>query len=319
MNRNLRTATVLLIATSAACEVPNFEGPQVQTPPPAFFLQDESYQQRRMFDHLDPIYHDAWVETADGHFSGIFINGYSGTLEMEDVMAAQDSARVHAATFVRFGEIESITIDERPAWAWAEIRQNQQIGVDWIAYRAMIPYDTISYVVEFHGGEPGLKAKPDTLRTIVASFGIGKTTWNYPLIAVLFGSLLLGVSVLRARAQERQRRLQGIALKTIPKKEDPEAEASAAEGALRADAPTAPAATASSGAATSAPTPGTEAATKPVEATAPAPKPAPTPAEPESIAAAVARAAAEAEAARKRSSAVQDLPDFEIEAAPDPD
>ena len=55
----------------------------------------------------------------------------------------------------------------------------------------LVPYDTISYAVEFLTGDPSLKIRPDSLRTIVASFAIGKATWNVPLLAIMADMVLL--------------------------------------------------------------------------------------------------------------------------------
>ncbi len=211
---------VLLAALTGACDVPDFHGPQIQNPPPAFFLQDEAYQQRRMFPEREITYHDAWVETAWGHFSAIYINGHAGTFTEDDVRAAQESAKAAALEPVTFGPIETLTIDGRESWGWAERLQTPEKGLDWIAYRAVVPYDTISYAIELLGGEPGLKGKPDTLKVILSSFAVGRTTYNLPLIAVLAGVGLFVANFVRSRSRERQLRHQSITLKQIPKKKE---------------------------------------------------------------------------------------------------
>ena len=224
----LATAALILTVALSACDPPRFEGPEIQSPPPAFYLQPEAYQARRMFPNLEIVHHGAWVETSSGLFSGIYINGHAGVLTEDDAYAAQDSARAVADRDITFGGVEVLTIDGRRAWGWAERLETPQLGIDWVAYRAVIPYDKITYAVEFYGNEPGLKrAAPDTLRTIVASFAVGKTVWDWPLILALMGATVLAVSVARSRARARAMRLQSISLRKISKEEDKEGEAAA--------------------------------------------------------------------------------------------
>lgn len=213
-------ATALLVALSAtACDVPNFEGPQVQNPPVGFLNQPQSYQQYRMFNDHEIVHHDAWIEASSGPYSGIYINGYAGALGEDSVYAAYDRAMALLADSVTFGPVERMTIDERPAWGWAEHLRTPERGLDWVQYRVAVSYDSITYALEFYGGDPAIKAKPDSLKVILASFAIGKTTYNLPLIAVLVGATLLLLNVMRGRAQARARRHQSISLKQIPKEE----------------------------------------------------------------------------------------------------
>jgi hypothetical protein len=215
------TALALLLG-SAACEVPNFEGPQIQSPPPAFFMQPEAYQERRMLPDLEITSHDAWVETSAGFFSGIYINSHAGVLTEEDAYSAWEASVVAAGEDVTVENLETLTIDGRDAWGWAEGLQAPVLGLAWIKYRAMVPYDTITYAIEFYGGEPGLKQMPDTLKTIVASFAVGKTTWNLPLIAVFVGMTLFMINALMKRSKEKATRLQSINFVTIKKDEEGE-------------------------------------------------------------------------------------------------
>ena len=213
-----------------ACDVPTFDGPQIQSPPQGFLLVPDSYLQRRMFPHHDALYQNAWVESVDD-FSTIHINGHPGVLGLEDVMAAQDTARRLAQDpDVTFGEVEPLTVDGRQAWGWAERVETPTRGLVWVAYRAAIPYDTVTYAVEFYSGEPAIKRNaPDTLKAVISTFAIGRTTWNVPLLALLAGIVLFAVVGLRSRAKAKAARLQTIRLVQI--KKDPEAAAADDEAA----------------------------------------------------------------------------------------
>lgn len=203
------------------CSVPNFQGPEVQNPPPAFTMNDEARQDRRMFPDLQVVHHGAWVEASWGNFSGIYVNGHPGVLTSQDVEAAQHAAMEAAlGQRVEFGPVESLQVDGRTAWGWGETWRLANGGLQYVVFRAAIPYDTVTYAVDFITGDPGLKIRPDSLRTVVASFAVGKVTWNLPLILVSAGVLLLLVNTARSRAKAREQRHRQIQLVTLPKKKD---------------------------------------------------------------------------------------------------
>ena len=216
---------VLVPLVAAGCDLPRFHGPQIQSPPPAFTMNPEADQQRRIFPELQPIHHDAWVEASGGNFSGIYIDGYRGVLTTEQIEGARQAAIAAYEPHVEVTELEPLRIDGRAAWGWTELWRPPGRGLVWVAYRAVIPYDTISYAVEFIAGDPGLKVRPDSLRTIVASFAVGRTQWNFPLIAIVAGAVLFLVAFVRKKREEAAQRARSITLKKIPKPEKPEAAA----------------------------------------------------------------------------------------------
>jgi len=219
---NRAAVAVLLLVGLAACDVPNFQGPQLQEPPQGFLLQPDSRASRSMFAHLPEIYHDAWVQSLPP-YSTIRINGHPGALGLQDVMAAQDSARAHKGDpDITFGAIEPLSIDGREAWAWEERIETQRRGVPWVAYRVMVPYDTISYTVEIDTEDPLFKASaPESLRAIALTFGVGHTAYNWPLITLGVGLLLFAIHVMRQRSQAKAARLRSINLVKIEKKPTP--------------------------------------------------------------------------------------------------
>ena len=146
-------------------------------------------------------------------------------------MAAQDSSRAHKRDAdITFGPIEPVTIDGREAWAWEERIETQRRGVPWVAYRAMVPYDTISYSVEIDTEDPLLKVgAPESLRAIVQTFGVGETVYNWPLIALGMGLLLFLIHVMRQRSQAKAAQLRSINLVKVERK--PKQSESESEGA----------------------------------------------------------------------------------------
>jgi hypothetical protein len=214
-------ATLLVVPVVGAlgCRVPDFQGPQIQHPPPAFTLNPSTYQDRRMFPDLEIVHHDAWVEASWGNFSGIYINGHRGALTREDVETARAEAiRAAVGRSAEFGAVEPITIDGREAWGWGESWRREDGGLDFVAFRAAVPYDTMTYAIDFLTGEPGLKIRPDSLRTVVASFAVGHTTWNLPLVAIGAGAMLLLINALRGRAQARREATRRMTLVRVPER-----------------------------------------------------------------------------------------------------
>ena len=218
----------------AACRVPEFQGPQIQEPPPAFTMNASTYQERRMFPGRDVVHHDAWVEASWGNFSGIYINGHPGAIARSDVVAAREEA-IQAATGRRaeFGEIEEILLDGRTGWGWGENWREDNGGLEFVVFRAAVPYDTISYAIDFLTGDPSLKSRPDSLRTVVASFAVGRTTVNVPLLAIGAGATLLLLSMHRKRARARTEATRRMTLIKMPvKDEEGPTDASTVAGAI---------------------------------------------------------------------------------------
>lgn len=173
-----------------------------------------------MFPDRAVLYHDAWVEASWGNFSGIYINGHPGVLGSDEVQAAQRQAM--AATEgqrVTYGELESLQVDGRTAWGWGETWRLENGGLQYVVFRAAVPYDTITYAISFITGEPGLKSRPDSLRTIVASFAVGETRVNWPVALIIAGVVLFVFGLGRRRAKERAARHRQVPLAKIPKKE----------------------------------------------------------------------------------------------------
>lgn len=253
MIRRMKIAPVCLaLVAMSACELPRFEGPQVQSPPSGFFVQDGTSAAHTLLPDQEATFHTAWVHTDVSGVSTIYVDGYRGRATIEDAMKAVDIVRATVTDpDKRFGGIEALTIDGREAWGWSESVESARRGLVEVSYRAVIPYDTITYTVEFISGEPSLKiAAPDTLRAIVGSFAIGKTTWNIPYIAVGIGAFLLLASFWRARGRNRSAQLRTINLVQVkkPSEEDAEKEAAAepaqaatAQGALAQAKPREPA------------------------------------------------------------------------------
>jgi hypothetical protein len=185
----LLAALVLIVG----CEVPQFRGPQVQSPPGGFIKKsDVSQFGPRTFPERATVHFDAWIETEFGKFTGIYINGHDGSTTLEEVVAARTWSMENPPDHpMDYGDIETVEIDGRTAWAWMEIWRDN--GLHEVRYHATVPYDTVTYTIDFTTGDPTYKARPDSIRAIVASFAIGRIEWNWPLltISIILTALLL--------------------------------------------------------------------------------------------------------------------------------
>lgn len=177
-----------------------------------------------MFPEREVAFHTAWVHTDLGGVSTIFIDGYRGSSNQDDVLAAIETMRGYASDpDTRFGSVEALTIDGREAWGWEERVESVERGLVDVAYRAVVPYDTMTYTIEFASGEPSLKlAAPDTLRAIVGSFAVGKTTINWPVLALSSGLFLFFVNMLVNKRKARAQELRSINLVQVKKDEEDE-------------------------------------------------------------------------------------------------
>jgi len=178
---------------TGACEVPRFQGPQIQAPPTGFLRRPDVLQSvPRMFPERPNIHFDAWIEAQWGEFSGMYINAHEGTTTLDEVVAARAWSMENPPDHpMDYGNVEPVEIDGRAGWAWMEMWRDN--GLHEVRYHAAIPYDTVTYTVDFTTGDPKFKARPDSIRAIVASFAVGRTQWNWTLVtlATILGALVL--------------------------------------------------------------------------------------------------------------------------------
>jgi hypothetical protein len=195
-----------------------------------------------MFPDLEMTFHTTWVHTDVSGTSVIYVDGHPGVLDVNDVTGALERAIASATDRDRsFTNIEVLTIDGRRGWAWSERVESDLRGLVDVSYKAVIPYDTITFAIEFASSEPLWKASaPDTLRAVISTFAVGSTTWNVPLLAIVLGGTLFGISAMRSRSQKRDQQLRSINLVSI-KREETEEEASTDTPATPTPEVTAPA------------------------------------------------------------------------------
>ena len=191
-----------IVLLASACDAPRFQGPQIQAPPEGFLRKSDVAQDRRMFPERPTIHFDAWIEAVWSDFTGIYINGHAGTTTLEEVEEARAWAMENPLDHpLASGDIETVSIDGRTGWAWMDIWRDN--GLHEVRYHVAIPYDTVTFTVDFTTSDPMFKSRPDSIRTIVSSFAVGRTEWNRRLFAP---SAMLGVLLLMAGWSRLQRR-----------------------------------------------------------------------------------------------------------------
>jgi hypothetical protein len=154
--------------------MPRFQGPQIQSPPANFIIVADNEHPQTLFPHRSRGFHTAWVHTDVGGTSVIYVDEYTDAVTLDEVTAAQDRMRAAATDpDTVFGGIEAITVDGRRGWGWAERIESERRGLVQVAYRAIVPYDTVSYAIEFISGEPSLSdtLQPPTDRHRLRSLG----------------------------------------------------------------------------------------------------------------------------------------------------
>lgn len=228
MSRPLSRATLALLAASfvVACSQPFLSGPQLQRQLRGFFYDANSTQGRNVFPDREMLRQGAWWSNIDDddEYSSIFITTYSGGATREDVQSARD---FQEAEYGRgrggYGGLELLRIDDRVAWGWLETDQFQG-EVSAYEFKAVISYDSVTYVVEFYTREPE-RMVPDSLRAVVDAFAIGRVKWNLPGlgVAALVTLVLSGFMWDRfQRIEVTAGRVRQMRLAVIPTQDDDE-------------------------------------------------------------------------------------------------
>jgi hypothetical protein len=204
----------------AACDAPRFLGPQIQGIPPDFLSKGDVAENWVMFPDREQVHFDAWISTDVSAFSGIYITGYRGATSLSEVEEARQRAMATPTDReMRYDNIEVATVDERTAWAWMEIWEDN--GLQELTFRAVISYDTITYVVDFMSGDPTFKSRPDSMRAVTASFAIGRNVWNIPALSIGIALALLALAKVGARIRTKPyEQHRNMTLFTLPVEEE---------------------------------------------------------------------------------------------------
>jgi hypothetical protein len=218
----------LSLSFPVACVAPPFRGYQIQDPPEGFLYDDDSSEAQVVFPDREILSHGAWWRMSpDDQYASIFITRFRGAASVEDVEAARDR---YESAVARSGggevtQLQFLRIDGREAWGWEEHRRNRG-ELAAVAYRTVVPYDTMAISLEFYSDMPAFM-DPALQKEALASFGYGKTRvlwgWLVPLV-LLGGWLLVGFFRRLARRAAGPLAATDYELPSIPRGQPGEAE-----------------------------------------------------------------------------------------------
>jgi hypothetical protein len=230
----LGAATLLL---TTACSRPRFEGPQVQSPPPRFQFDPNSSQARNVFGERLKVRQVAWWRFGKNDTgSTIFITTYHGPSTRDAAQSALDTAEEKwGRPTHEYGGLELLRIDDQTAWGWLETSTRSNGALRGVDYTAVIPYDSVTYVVEFSTDEEELLL-PDSLRAIVRTFAVGRTEIDAGGMALAGVAALVLLLVIGGRLKAKadmsvgpQSRASQMRLAKIPAREEAETSQEAEE------------------------------------------------------------------------------------------
>ena len=198
--RHATAAVILTMVIAAACSAPRIAGYQVQDVPGGFLFTANANDGGSLFPNRNVLSRGVWlgdVETFEPQ-SEIYVTRYSGNVTVDECETARDvqASRYGNPTSIDYGRVEPVTIDGRAAFAWMETRYDENGAVRSLDYTAVIPYDTVSYAVEFNTSAAH-RLHPDSLTRVVHSWGRGETEvhWNVVLVVAVVLAGLAGLLV----------------------------------------------------------------------------------------------------------------------------
>ena len=194
--RQMAAALALTMVGAAACVAPSVPGYQVQGVPEGFLFTANANTGVNVIPDRDILSRGVWlgdIETFEPQ-SEIYVTRYSGNVTVEEAEAARDvqASRYGNPSSIDYGRVATVTIDGRAAYAWMETRYDEHSTVRSLGYQAVIPYDTVTYAVEFTTSAAH-RLHPDSLTRVVHSWGRAKTE-------VLWGAILVAAAVLAGLA-----------------------------------------------------------------------------------------------------------------------
>ncbi len=170
----LRWATLLVVglmlSAGASCSGPKREGPQVQDVPEGFIWDANASKARNIFPDERMVRQGAWTTMAigDEDNSSIYITTYRGASDRYAIADAREDQVRRYGNHVDFGPLEELEIDGRDAYGWLET-QHYKGELSSYQYKAVVPYDTLSYAVEYYSSHQRFM-DPEAMRVLVTSF-----------------------------------------------------------------------------------------------------------------------------------------------------
>jgi len=198
-------AVVLVMGGVGACAKPSIPGLQLRAVPAGFLYTANTDAGRNAFPEREMLSRGVWYGDIESFQpqSEIFVTRYAGGIMLDEARAAREA---QAGTYghpasIDYGAVAAVTIDGRPGYAWLETRYDEHRAVRSLSYSAVIPYDSVSYALEFSTSAPA-RLVPDSLTRVVQSWGAGKTVVLWGVIKVV-AAVLIGLAALLAYRARR--------------------------------------------------------------------------------------------------------------------
>jgi hypothetical protein len=165
----------------ASCSTPRILDGHIPNPPPGFAFDANASKARNVFPDREIVWQRGYGTLGEENHCSIFITkfvGTAGSMEIEDARSAL-AARY---PYLEYGPLEELLIDHRPAWGWLET-QFYKGELSSLAFKAVVPYDSVCYAVEFFARDPQYR-NPEVLKAAVATFEIGRKEVHYSHVAL---------------------------------------------------------------------------------------------------------------------------------------
>jgi len=198
------TALTLMAIGLAGCSQPAVRGYQLQVVPEGFLYSANVTQGVNVFPDREILSQGMWLGDIQAFEpqSEIYVTRYVGNATLEQSQASRNvqATRYGNPASIDYGPVVPVTIDGQAAFAWMETRFDENDAVRSMKYTAAIPYDTVTYTVEF-STSVARRLHPDSLTRVVHSWGFGETVVLWGVIAKVGAVLaaLVGLLVYKAR------------------------------------------------------------------------------------------------------------------------
>ena len=195
----------LAAGAAAGCARPTIPGLQVRAVPAGFLFTANTDAGRNAFPDRELLSRGVWYGDIESFQpqSELFVSRYAGTISIEEARAAREAQAGlygHPAS-IDYGTVAPVTIDGRQAYAWLETRYDERQAVRSLAYSVVIPYDSVSYALEFSTSAAN-RLVPDSLTRVVGSWGPGKTEVLWGVIAAV-AAAVVGIALFLAYLMRR--------------------------------------------------------------------------------------------------------------------
>lgn len=197
----------LAVAALASCAQPEREGPHVTEMPNGFMFDANISSARVVFPSREMGRQLGYMTMKEDH-SSVVITPFHGTSDRDDAAGARRTLK-NRYSYPEYSELESLTIDEQPAWGWTETQYDRDGEVTAIQYKAVVSYEELdmTYAIEAYSSEERYMDVA-TLRDMASRFEYGKTEVSDAgvMMGLAAAAGFVGLIMLMGKAEKKQSR-----------------------------------------------------------------------------------------------------------------